>query len=249
MKRTVSALLAKGMFDPAVAGGLIQTLSEYIVTDPDLTAAQDARVRRRDEPGRPDEHHDVSDRGRRRGPSRATPCSSRAIDGDNMQAILAVFRGEATLADIPDQVLETAPRRHAAEPIALTSVSTAHVPTEAATRRRPRPPRCRRVIADRTSSASFPTRTSPADVSGITPGVVEDPSERCRSVGRTGRPGLREPWRRPARRVSASASSDSGATITNSSRRRAAPTTSPGAVARQSDSSTVILRPARDRDN
>jgi hypothetical protein len=29
------------------------------------------------------------------------------IRGDNMQAILSVFRGEATLAEIPDQVFET----------------------------------------------------------------------------------------------------------------------------------------------
>ena len=32
------------------------------------------------------------------------------IDGDNMQAILSVFRGETTLADIPDQVFDTTRR-------------------------------------------------------------------------------------------------------------------------------------------
>ena len=31
------------------------------------------------------------------------------LDGDNMQAILAVFRGWATLADAPEQVFETEP--------------------------------------------------------------------------------------------------------------------------------------------
>ena len=30
-----------------------------------------------------------------------------AIDGDNMRAILSVFRGETTLAEIPDQVFDT----------------------------------------------------------------------------------------------------------------------------------------------
>ena len=49
----------------------------------------------------------------------------------------------------------------------------------------------------------------------------------------------------PAR--TASSSSPSGATMTSSSSPAAAPTTSPGSVARQSDSSTVILRPAGDR--
>jgi hypothetical protein len=32
-----------------------------------------------------------------------------SIGGDNMQAVLAVFRGQATLGDAPVQVLETAP--------------------------------------------------------------------------------------------------------------------------------------------
>ena len=37
LRRTVSELLAKGAYNPDVAGGLIETVSEYIVTDPGLT--------------------------------------------------------------------------------------------------------------------------------------------------------------------------------------------------------------------
>ncbi len=37
LRRTVDRLLEKGAFDPEVAGALIETVSEYIVTDPSLT--------------------------------------------------------------------------------------------------------------------------------------------------------------------------------------------------------------------
>jgi hypothetical protein len=39
-----------------------------------------------------------------------------SIEGDNMQAVLAVFRGEATLGDAPVQVLGTTPDTAATTP-------------------------------------------------------------------------------------------------------------------------------------
>jgi len=106
LKRTVSRLLAKGAYNPDVAGGLIQTLSEYIVTDPDLTPAkmlEFAGVLSGVDPTAITTYQ-----------IEATPKTIQGnavlvpnIGGNNMQAILSVFRGEATLGEIPDQVFET----------------------------------------------------------------------------------------------------------------------------------------------
>ena len=133
LKRTVSRLLAKGAYNPDVAGGLIQTLSEYIVTDPDLTPAkmlEFAGVLSGVDPTAITTYQ-----------IEATPRTIQGnavlvpnIGGNNMQAILSVFRGEATLGEIPDQVFETTtpPSTDAAPPTDDGSGTVGH--------RRSRPP-------------------------------------------------------------------------------------------------------------
>ena len=118
LKRTVSRLLAKGAYNPDVAGGLIQTVSEYIVTDPDLTPAkmlEFAGVLSGVDPTAITTYQ-----------IEATPKTIQGnavlvpnIGGNNMQAILSVFRGEATLGEIPDQVFDTTapPSTDAAPPV------------------------------------------------------------------------------------------------------------------------------------
>ena len=106
LKRTVQRLLDKGAYDPDVAGGLIQTLSEYIVTDQQLTPRkmlEFAGVLSGVDPTGITTYQIEADPRTIQGNAVLVP----NIDGDNMGAILAVFRGQATLGAIPEQVFET----------------------------------------------------------------------------------------------------------------------------------------------
>jgi len=105
LRRTVSRLLDEGAFDPAVASALIKTLTQYVVTDPDLTTRkmlQLAGVMSKVDPAAITTYQIESRPTKIQGNSVLIP----EVEGDNMQAILAVFRGEATLGDAPDQVFE-----------------------------------------------------------------------------------------------------------------------------------------------
>lgn len=106
LRRTVSRLLDKGAFDPAVASALIKTLTQYVVTDPELTTRKMlelAGVMSKVDPTAITTYQ-IEARGTTiQGNSVLVP----EVDGDNMQKILAVFRGEATLADAPEQVFES----------------------------------------------------------------------------------------------------------------------------------------------
>jgi len=107
LRRTVSELLAKGAYNPDVAGGLIETLSEYIVTDPGLTPRkmlEFAGVLSGVDPSAITTYQITADPRNIQGNAVLVP----SLGGDNMQAILAVFRGEATLGDAPLQVIEPA---------------------------------------------------------------------------------------------------------------------------------------------
>ena len=107
LRRTVSALLAKGAYNPDVAGGLIETLSEYIVTDPDLTPRrmlEFAGVLSGVDPTAITTYQITADPRNIQGNAVLVP----SLGSDNMQAILAVFRGEATLGNAPTQVIEPA---------------------------------------------------------------------------------------------------------------------------------------------
>jgi len=108
LRRTVSQLLSKGAYNPDVAGGLIETLSEYIVADPDLTPRkmlEFAGVLSGVDPAGITTYQINADPRTVQGNSVLVP----SIGGDNMQAVLAVFRGEATLGDAPVQVFDTSP--------------------------------------------------------------------------------------------------------------------------------------------
>jgi len=108
LRRTVSQLLSKGAYNPDVAGGLIEALSEYIVADPDLTPRkmlEFAGVLSGVDPAGITTYQINADPRTVQGNDVLVP----SIGGDNMQAVLAVFRGEATLGDAPVQVLDTSP--------------------------------------------------------------------------------------------------------------------------------------------
>ncbi|MBG7605271.1 MAG: LCP family protein, partial [Actinobacteria bacterium] len=106
LRRTVSRLLSKGAFNPDVAGGLIETSSEYIVTDPSLTPRkmlEFAGVMSRVDPTQITTYQVEAQGKIIQGNSVLVP----TIEGDNMQAILAIFRGQAILGDVIEQVFET----------------------------------------------------------------------------------------------------------------------------------------------
>ena len=174
LRRTVDRLLDEGRVRPGVASALIETVSRVHRRPTRPHRRQDARVRRRDEQGRPDGDHDVPDRVTRTRRSRATPCSSPTLEGDNMQAILAVFRGEATLDRRPRPGLRP-PRRsaptddHDRRPGAddhrrVTGPSTTATDDDRPRRGRRRPRRrCPRVIAEENVIGVAPTRTPSAN--------------------------------------------------------------------------------------
>jgi LCP family protein required for cell wall assembly len=105
IRRTLSSILSEGPLNPRVARGLIRAATEYVVTDRDLTAArmlEFAGVMNDVDPASILTYQiEASDRNIN-GAAVLVPNT----DGENMQAILAMFRGETSLADAPTQVFD-----------------------------------------------------------------------------------------------------------------------------------------------
>jgi LCP family protein required for cell wall assembly len=103
LRRVVSRLLSKGAFNPDVVRGLVETSSEYVVIDDELSAGkvlEFAGVLRDVDPELITTYQIESTPQNIQGNAVLVP----TISGANMQAILRVFRGEATLASAPEQV-------------------------------------------------------------------------------------------------------------------------------------------------
>jgi LCP family protein required for cell wall assembly len=105
IRRTLSSILDEGPLNPRVARGLIRAATEYVVTDRDLTAARMLEFA--------GVMNDVDPASILTYQIEATPrtVNGAAVlepntDGDNMQAILSMFRGETSLADAPVQRFE-----------------------------------------------------------------------------------------------------------------------------------------------
>jgi LCP family protein required for cell wall assembly len=104
IRRVADELLANA-FSPEVIRGLLDTSDDYVVTDSALTPEkilEFAGVIQGVDPAGITTYQVEA---------RATTIQGNSVleprlGGDNMQAVLAVFRGEATLADRPDQVFE-----------------------------------------------------------------------------------------------------------------------------------------------
>jgi LCP family protein required for cell wall assembly len=105
IRRTLSSILDEGPLNPRVARGLIRAATEYVVTDRDLTAArmlEFAGVMNDVDPASILTYQiEASDR-----TVNGAAVLEPNIDGENMQAILAMFRGETSLADAPVQQFE-----------------------------------------------------------------------------------------------------------------------------------------------
>jgi hypothetical protein len=120
-------LLAAGAFNPSVIRALIQTSDDYVVVDNNLTINKQlefAGALREVDPADMTSYQ-IETRGAMiQGQSVLIPQTG----GSNMQAILAVFQGDATLASAPEQEFETtttAPTTTAPDEPLTTSIGPA----------------------------------------------------------------------------------------------------------------------------
>ena len=107
LRRVVTKVINDGLYSPSVASALIETNSKYLVTDTGLTLRRMLEfgntLRRLDPTTITTYRIESSSETLSNGDKIERP----RIDGDNMQSILAVFRGEATLAAAPEQVFQS----------------------------------------------------------------------------------------------------------------------------------------------
>lgn len=105
IRRTVDSLLAAGAFDPAVIRALIQTSDDFLIYDNGLSVnkmLEFAGVLRNVDPASITSYQIEASGQNIQGASVLIP----RLGGDNMQAVLAVFQGAATLAEGPEQVFD-----------------------------------------------------------------------------------------------------------------------------------------------
>jgi hypothetical protein len=104
----LAKVIEDGLYDPDVASALITTNSDYLTTDTGLTLRrmlEFANALRNFDADQVTTYRIESQNADRGGASVELP----RIKGENMQAILKIFRGEATLASAPDQTVSTVP--------------------------------------------------------------------------------------------------------------------------------------------
>ena len=107
LRRVVAKVIDEGLYSPGVATAIIDTNQQYLVTDTGLTLRrmlEFANTLRRLDPTeiatyRIESSTEITSAGEE--------VERPRLGGDNMQAILSVFRGEATIASAPDQVFES----------------------------------------------------------------------------------------------------------------------------------------------
>ena len=107
LRRTLQAALEKGVFDPAVASALVESLQKYIVRDEGLLSPNSilafAGVLRDVDPATISTYQIEAGRLIVSGNDVLEP----RLNGENMASILAIFQGFAPLAGAPVQVFET----------------------------------------------------------------------------------------------------------------------------------------------
>jgi LCP family protein required for cell wall assembly len=125
LRRVVAKVVNDNLYSPSVASALITTNREYLVTDTGLTVRRMLEfantLKRLDPSGIATYRIESSSETLSNGDRVERP----RIGGDNMEAILSVFKGEATLADAPDQVFEST--------TTVTGPTTTTMPTEDST--------------------------------------------------------------------------------------------------------------------
>ncbi len=105
LRRMLAKVIDEGLYDPDVARALITTNSEFLTTDTGLTLRrmlEFANALRNFDADQVATYRIESQNADRGGASVELP----RIKGENMQAILQIFRGEATLATAPEQAAD-----------------------------------------------------------------------------------------------------------------------------------------------
>jgi LCP family protein required for cell wall assembly len=166
LRRTLQAALDKGAFDPAVARALIKSLQTDIVTEAGFTVNDMLKFA--------GVLHDIDPGGIRTYQIEAVGMmvSGNAvldprIDGDNMKAILAIFRGEAVLAGAPEQLFES-----------TTSSSTTSTSTTTTTR----PPTGATTAGRSTSTTTASATTDTANAAPATTATTTTVAEPDQNV-------------------------------------------------------------------
>lgn len=160
LRRMLAKVISDELYRPDTIGALIETNREYLVTDEALTPRriiEFANALRHVDPAAIATYR-VASRGINVG---GAAMQEPLLGGDNMQAILAVFRGHATLAAAPDQVFATT----VPDDAATTTVATSVASTEPATA----------GTGPATTSAPLPTVVAEINTEGVAP----DPLETC----------------------------------------------------------------------
>jgi LCP family protein required for cell wall assembly len=160
IRRVIAKVIAEGLYKPDVVSGLIKTNSDYIVVDSELTLEKTIEFANTLRLMNPAEiaTYRIDSRGKNVG---GAAVQEPLLNSDNMQAILAVFRGEATLAAIPDQVFDTTTTDAGAAP---TTVGTTDGTADGTTT----------TISDE-PVATQPTVVATENVGGVSP----DPTATC----------------------------------------------------------------------
>ncbi len=122
LRRVMKAALDKGVFNASVARGLIETAQKYVVLDAGLSIDDlltFVGVLRDVDPTNINTYQIEVSRLLTSGQDVLQP----RISGDNMKSILAIFRGEASLASAPDQVFDTTTTSSSTPSVTTTSVA------------------------------------------------------------------------------------------------------------------------------
>ena len=106
LRRTISKVLSQGTFNISRARTLIDVAQKYVVVDPDLTIAKELEFAGVLKTLDPDalQTYQVEGLGKM---INGNAVIEPHLGGDNMKAILSIFRGQAQLAAAPDQVFES----------------------------------------------------------------------------------------------------------------------------------------------
>ena len=115
LHRIVAKALSTGVYTPSVARGLIHTAQQYVVTDRNLTLQKMLQfagvIRGLDETNLRSYQIEVKAETRS-----ANSVLIPKLTGDNMQAVLSVFRGRAPLLEGPQQSQQTSQAQPASRP-------------------------------------------------------------------------------------------------------------------------------------
>ena len=158
LRRMLAKVISDELYRPDTIGALIETNREYLVTDEALTPGriiEFANALRHVDPTAIASYR-IASRGINVG---GAAMQEPLLGGDNMQAILAVFRGHATLAGAPDQVFATT----VPEDAPTTSATSSPATTSTA------------ATGPATTSAPLPTVVAENNTEGVAP----DPLATC----------------------------------------------------------------------